>query len=244
MIVASFYTENYAPYATSLVASCVKFGLLHQVLPSPSLGHWWYNVQMKPQYIYDLMRWRDRDVLWIDADIWLREDPTSLLNEDVADITGIIRPVLEREANPHHLATFLLTGVVLYRYSHAMLEFLADWGEGCLRLCDKGPDRFNTGGGQEPLLMNTLLSRHKDLSYRALEPRHLFNPRARRTVRACHRRAPVHSLDDSTFVMHSPPNRISGRSPAPKIKEPLVFNHGDLGPHQHIPSATRSPATT
>jgi len=77
-LVVSFYTDEYAEFASTLIASCERFGYDCEVLAADlrELRDWRSRVAQKGPWLLAAMQRHDRPLLWLDADseILLRPD--------------------------------------------------------------------------------------------------------------------------------------------------------------------------
>lgn len=72
-LVVSYFTSHYAEDAWRLRESCERFGVEHEIEFVPDFPDWGAATSFKPGFILRKMRQHPgRDVLWLDADCWLK----------------------------------------------------------------------------------------------------------------------------------------------------------------------------
>lgn len=79
-VVVSFFTDLfYLREAWELARSCQTFGLDYHILQVPDTGGWSQNTNHKPSFLADAVwKFKDRSVLWLDADARIRSFPSLL----------------------------------------------------------------------------------------------------------------------------------------------------------------------
>lgn len=80
--VVTFYTRNtpYEQEAQRLESSCRRFGIRFRSYATDSTGSWERNTQQKPQIIRQALDDTTEDILWVDADGTIMNQPTLFRN--------------------------------------------------------------------------------------------------------------------------------------------------------------------
>ena len=122
-IVVSGYTEGtaYEDSAAELGASMDKLGVPYKMYPFTSTGNWELNTMMKAKSIKRaLEEYQDRDVVWLDADAVVVQDPV------------FFRELRDREFDVcchRYRRNELLSGTIVFRHSEATMALVKDWAD-------------------------------------------------------------------------------------------------------------------
>lgn len=91
-VACAFYTPNYLPQILSLKASLEAHKINHFFKVYQPRGGWEANTRLKPVFIdYCLKKFKDRDVVYLDADAVVRKPMTALENM-TSDVTMLFHP--------------------------------------------------------------------------------------------------------------------------------------------------------
>jgi putative hemolysin len=72
MLVVSYYTPLYKPFADRLKASCKRFGIRPRIKEWKDRGSWEENCAGKGGFVANMLREHGEHVLWLDADCELQ----------------------------------------------------------------------------------------------------------------------------------------------------------------------------
>lgn len=118
IIYCSFFTVNtsYEKEIQKLQNGLNKFGLNHELFGMESLGSWVKNTQMKPSVIKAAMLKYERDVVYLDADAVLMQNPVFFDTVD-ADLSYY----------KIHEWNEILTGTMFFKNTPEVIELLDKW---------------------------------------------------------------------------------------------------------------------
>ena len=123
-VFVSYYTHDYAPYAGHLIGDLVGLEIDHRVVPLKPWGDWYDHTRHKPRFLLQMMaEYRDRPIVWVDADARIRERPDLLWELDCDVAAHILRKAPEQEE--------LLSGTVYLGPTDAAWEVVFRWANIC-----------------------------------------------------------------------------------------------------------------
>lgn len=117
LYISSFTADTpYEEEVKNLKASLDKFGLPYEILGMRNKGSWVKNTQMKPLVIKTAMDKHNRDVVWLDADAVVKEDP-------------VLFKTLKCDVAFHYLKEWneKMTGTMYFKNSTSSREILNKW---------------------------------------------------------------------------------------------------------------------
>lgn len=132
VVVSFFAGPGYAAHADALRASCDLWGLEHDIREVPDLGSWAAMCRAKPAHIRDMVAGAHagREVLWVDADARIVDDPRAVEDPGEWDV-GILRwPARGRGG------AGWAPGTVAVRPTPGAFRFLDRWAD----LCEVAPE--------------------------------------------------------------------------------------------------------
>jgi len=128
----SMYTEGtpYQEESKILQNSFKKFNIPHEIYGVKPQGSWVKNTHLKPSLILDAMQKHNKDIIWVDCDAEILQEPSwfNHINCDIAYHT--IMPRKE-----------MLTGTVYFKNCGRIKDFLQRWHS--LNAVSKLPDAMN-----------------------------------------------------------------------------------------------------
>ncbi len=118
-VVCAFYTPNYEEDVRRLEISLKAFGHEYYLKPCERLPTWEQNTGIKPGFLLEcLQRFPDKDVLYIDADAFVRREL-----EGFEQFDGDIGIHFNENGGSHQIRT----GTIYLRNNERTLSFLQDW---------------------------------------------------------------------------------------------------------------------
>jgi hypothetical protein len=84
IVLVSYYTDTmYAQYAARLAESAEYHGISYDIAPVPDRGSWLENNLFKPGFLLMAAKtYKDRTILWVDADAIVKADPIECRGTD------------------------------------------------------------------------------------------------------------------------------------------------------------------
>lgn len=126
--VVSFYTLKtpYEDEVETLIASCERFGLMHDIRGVPNQGSWLANCAYKAEFLEAVRDELDGPIVWLDADAEVKQYPVAFdVLSGSADVAVHYKDGKE-----------LLSGTVWLDDSRGARRLLAAWTERCRRKPD------------------------------------------------------------------------------------------------------------
>jgi hypothetical protein len=124
ILAVSFYTKDtpYVALANRLEASLKNCQLPYLIEGVDSLGDWYKNTTFKATFLQRVCEKHGNkfDILWIDADAIVRQDPRPVLERTDCDLGAVFRKGQE-----------LLTGTLLLRHNDRTHQLFGLWKAQC-----------------------------------------------------------------------------------------------------------------
>jgi len=125
IVYVSMYTHG-TPYEQEvkiLDASLRKYKLFYEIVGIRPQGSWIKNTQMKPQIILDNMNKHNKDVVWLDADAEILEQPV-FFDSIATDLS--FHALTWHKGTPNEFQE-ILVGTVYFRNNDLVKELLRKW---------------------------------------------------------------------------------------------------------------------
>lgn len=132
LIYCSMFTVDtpYEEEIKNLQQSLDKYSIKYELVGLKSRGDWVKNTQMKPGVIKGVMEKHNKDVVWLDADAVLVDEPN-------------LFETIKQDVSFHYIKEWneMLTGTLFFRNNDRVKEFLNNWD--ALNKSNNNPDAVN-----------------------------------------------------------------------------------------------------
>lgn len=122
-VVCAFYTPSYADKVARLEASLQRLGINHHLRMVDRRSTWEATTRLKAAFVGDCLdRFPDRDILYLDADAIVRQEPTFVETVE-SDVAVLFTPV----ARDGKRALSIAAGTLLVRNTPGGRRFAEAW---------------------------------------------------------------------------------------------------------------------
>jgi len=157
--VISFYTEfdpnskYYTHHAKRLIGECKNFNIDHHIVEVPSMGNYYANTRMKPQFVLDAMNEFKTPLIWLDVDSYITR-PIDVKSYYAHDFAGVKRNLKDSIDYP------IFAHCLYFNNTSSSIKLLNEW----VRLCSEMHGRV----GDHSQLVNAM--RNTNIEYAFIHP--------------------------------------------------------------------------
>lgn len=123
-VICSFYTKEYTELAARMEKSARSFGFETDIVMIDKInGSWLETIYWRPEFVLQMLKKHERDVIWLDCDAIVEKDP-ALFRCFEGDFGIHIHERPKRAGLPD---VDYLGGTMYFAYNMRVIAFLVNW---------------------------------------------------------------------------------------------------------------------